>query len=149
MKIDIKNKNKVLGLIFLVVAVALIIYALVSFFFLDDDKKEKLKPEEQKYAEKIINPQTKENPNIKIDSRLTYDIPEEIKQRIDFEKFNKVMVSFLNENNLWTENTKIISDYTLTENFKTGELSFIVKINNYTQNVILVKIKGNDINLLY
>ncbi len=149
LKSDKEKRNKFVGILMLIASLILIAYILKMLFFDTGEEGEKNISTNETTVEEQGYPQSQEHPNLVSDDRLKYDIPEEILERIDVNEFDKVMRNFLDENNLWTKNTKIQSDYTLTENFKTGELEFRLKISNFNENVILVKVKGDKIELNY
>ncbi len=142
-------KRKFIGM-FLILLGFLCLGYLIKILFFETAKKENLNDYPVKNLEENIYPQSKEHPNIKnIDNSLEYDIPQEILDKIDFNKLDKTIKNFLSENNLYTENTKVVSDYILTENFKDNSLEFRLTINNFNKSIILVKVKGDSIELTY
>ncbi len=155
-RLTVEKKRKLIGYLLLLVCFFVIGY-LVKNVFLKDTFKNEDKPIKQSFEtikkeEELNYNKTEEQEieaNITIDESVKYDIPEEIISRINFQKFDSIMKEFLKENNLYTKDTIVVSDYILTENFKTGEIEFRLSISNYSKSIILVKVNKDKIELSY
>ncbi len=86
----------------------------------------------------------------KVDESLNVNIRDEVMQYVPKEKFVTMMKDFLSENQLMTKGTTIINDGTVTINYATGEVTFVVIVNNSQQTSITIVVKDKtDISFLY
>lgn len=134
-----------------------IIICIVIFFALDgimdknEDKtkdmkvqSEEIKKEKNALKDGFVDAQTKENPNIaKIDTEIVYGIQKGIKEKIDYQKFQKEFFEYVEYNKLLTDDTKAVCDGILLEDFEHNYVSFDLRLNNHANTLITVVYHGN------
>ena len=157
---DEKKKRLYMIIIFVIL---LLIGFLVKFTILDDDKNlEGLNKQEEIEAEKNENEVEdntdeedtliikNDNYNYEIDESLRVNIPNEVMQYVPKENFVNMMKDFLSENQLMTKGTAITNDGTVTINYPSKEVAFVVIVNNSQQTSITVVVKNKtEISFLY
>lgn len=139
------KRKRILGM--LVILIAFIAFGkMAQLLILSPDERESAKRKNMNTVqeeEKDLPIQDGTGKNLTVNTKINYDMPKEIKERIDFKKFNKSFEKFVDDNNLGTENTTATSDGMFTENYNTGEKSFSLRLNDYHSTLVLVVVKSD------
>ena len=146
---DIKGKIKELlnlkSIVFIIILVLFIIIgSLVKSTFFTDEKRALLPAEKSESS--IIDKGSKKAVK---DERLTIDMPQEIKDLINYEKFYEDFKFFLDENKLLTEDTTAISDNVYSKNVSTKDISFVIMLNDYNKTKITVTVIDGEFKYEY
>ena len=72
---------------------------------------------------------------------LEIDMPEEMKEKINYETFYKALESYLVKEDFWADVTVAASDYIYVEDLRTGEIVLTFELNDYYDTNVVVTVE--------